>query len=67
MYSECKITYATDKLIAIADLAEDRRTRGEYPYLGSMYYVSGNVGKHLTQKFAMDSQSSQVLNFLDSL
>ena len=66
IYSDCKITYATDKLMAIAGLAEDRRIRGEYPYRGSRYYL-GMWEKSLLQDLLWTSRGPQRRKFLDQL
>ena len=66
MYLECKITYATDKLIAIAGLGEDRRTRGKYPYLDSKYYLD-MWESTFHEDLLWTARGPQTLRFLDSL
>ena len=39
IYSDCNMTYSTDKLIAIGGLVRDRQKRGKFPYLPSKYYL----------------------------
>ena len=39
LYSDCNMTYSTDKLIAIGGLVRDRQKRGKFPYLHSKYYL----------------------------
>ena len=37
IFSDCKMTYSTDKLAAISGLVKDRQMRGKFPYLQSRY------------------------------
>lgn len=39
VYSSCRITRATDKMIAIAALMQDRQLRGRYPYLHCNFFL----------------------------
>ena len=38
-YSKCRLTYPTDKLVAIAALVQERQERGKFPYFQSKHYL----------------------------
>ena len=66
MFSACRITYPTDKLIAISGLISDRQEHGKFPYRGSKNYV-GMWESTLHEDLLWISMNTEEFLFLSDL